>query len=412
MLALEAKPNRKSNHRLLMLLIGLLFSRMGTSIYTLALPLIAYDLTGSGMILGSVFAVEMLPFIVLLPIGGVMIDRFNRRKLMMAADLCRMLFVAVIPYLYLTGHLNIQMIFILAFLLSSMSFFVDVPLMTIIPSIVPEHELTRSNARIQVVENFSRILGPVVAGLMIGVFGSYLALFINSATYLIMACCIFLIGAIDHQRQKLAPNVWTEMKEGFSYLWNRADIRAIALISFLCNFGMGIFMSTFIFYLKDLLLVSELEIGLVSAFGGILGMIGGMIVSPLVKRYNKTAIISALLILGGGIGAVLIALVPHWIMTAIGFGLWGGSITIMAVILNTYKQKTIPAELFGRVEGSLTSLSYLALPSAGFIGGTLIHSFTSTVTYLIAGASVVVAGLINLKSALRSSPHMKAELLG
>lgn len=411
MLAIEAKSNPKRNQRLLMILIGLLFSRMGTSIYTLALPLIAYDLTGSGMVLGSVFAVEMLPFIILLPVGGVLIDRFNRRKLMMAADLCRMLLVAVIPYLYLTGQLTIQMIFILAFLLSSMSFFVDVPLMTIIPSIVPEHELTRSNARIQVVENFSRILGPVTAGLLIGVLGSYAALFVNSATYLIMACCIFLIGAVHHQRQNLASNIWTEMKEGFAYLWNRTDIRAIALISFLCNFGMGIFMSTFIFYLKDLLLVSELQIGLVSAFGGILGIIGGLIVSPLVKRYNKATIISVLLILGGGIGTVMIALVPHWIMTAIGFGIWGGSITIMAVILNTYKQKTIPVELFGRVEGSLTSLSYLALPSAGFIGGTLIHSFTSTVTYLIAGVSVVLAGVINLKSALRSSPHMKAEIV-
>lgn len=63
-----------------LLLFGLLLSKLGTGIYMLSLPWLAYDLTGSSLILGSVFAVEMLPYILLMPFGGVLIDKMSRKK--------------------------------------------------------------------------------------------------------------------------------------------------------------------------------------------------------------------------------------------------------------------------------------------------------------------------------------------
>lgn len=396
--------NNEKNNRFLLLLIGLLFSRLGSNIYILALPLIAYDLTGSGLILGTVYAFEMLPFVILLPFGGVLIDRFNRRKLMILADIIRILLIILIPILFLFGLLTINHVFIIAFLLSSMSFFVDIPLITLIPTIVKKSDLTKRNAQIQLVENSSRIMGPLFAGLVIGLAGSHIALSINAITYLIMGICVFLIGSIPNQNDKKKKNtsVWTETKDGFKYILNRSDLSTIAVISFLCNMGMGIFMSTYIFYLRDILSITEMKIGIVVAFGGLFGILASLLTTKLEKKFNRGFLISFLLIVGGGMGTALITFIPHWLTTGIGFGLWGGSITMMSILLTTYKHENIETKIFGRVEGSLTSLSYLSLPLAGLIGGFLINSFNSLLTYLLAGLLVVSSGVITKFSPLRN----------
>ncbi|MGZ4123057.1 MAG: MFS transporter, partial [Tumebacillaceae bacterium] len=81
------QPQAKPHTRFPLLLLGLLLSRMGNNIYVLALPWIAYDLTGSSVIMGTVFATEMAPFVILLPFGGVIIDRLDRRKIMITSDI-------------------------------------------------------------------------------------------------------------------------------------------------------------------------------------------------------------------------------------------------------------------------------------------------------------------------------------
>ncbi|KZE63292.1 hypothetical protein AWM68_15990 [Fictibacillus phosphorivorans] len=385
-----------------LILVGLLFSRIGTNIYTLALPWVAYNLTGSAVIMGTVFAVEMLPFVILLPFGGVLIDRFDRRKLMIFADLIRTLFVFSIPVMFWMDVLVTPMIYIIAFLASTLSFFIDVPLQAVIPQIVPKEMLTKANARIQFTENLSRTFGPLLGGALIGFVGVYNSLMINSFAYLVMVLCIFFIGQIPRvNEENNAEKIWDDIKKGFLYLWNRWDLRTIAYISILSNFGIALVMSTLVYYLRDILNVNATYSGIVFASIGIFGMLGSLIVEPLIKKFKRGYIISFLPILGGGTGALIVAVFPNWMSTAIGFGLWGGSITTLSILLNTYKQESIENDLYGRVEGSLTSISYLSIPLAGLIGGLSIQGIGSLLTYLVAGCSVILAGVLSFFSPLR-----------
>ncbi|MFE4522458.1 MFS transporter [Cytobacillus firmus] len=385
-----------------LILLGLLFSRIGTNIYTLALPWVAYNLSGSSVIMGTVFAVEMLPFVLLLPFGGVLIDRIDRRKLMIFADLIRIIFVLSIPVMFWMDVLVTPMVYIVAFLASTLSFFIDVPLQAVIPQIVPKEILTKANARIQFIENLSRTVGPLLGGALIGLVGVYNSLLINSFAYLMMVICLFLIGQIPRNNEgQNAEKIWDDIKKGFLYLWNRWDLRIIACISILSNFGIALVMSTLVYYLRDILNVNATYTGVVFASIGIFGMLGSLVVEPLINKFKRGYIISFLPILGGGVGALIVAVFPHWISTAIGFGLWGGSITTLSIILNTYKQESIENELYGRVEGSLTSISYLSIPLAGLIGGLSIQGIGSLPTYLVAGCSVILAGLLAFFSPLR-----------
>lgn len=385
-----------------LILFGLLFSRIGTNIYTLALPWIAYNLSGSSVIMGTVFAVEMLPFVLLLPFGGVLIDRIDRKKLMIFADLIRAIIVLSIPVIFWMDILVTPMVYIVAFLASTLSFFIDVPLQAIIPQIVPKEILTKANARIQLIENLSRTVGPLLGGALIGLVGVYNSLLINCFLYLMLIICLILIGQIPQNNEgQTAEKIWDDIKKGFLYLWNRWDLRVIACISILSNFGIALVMSTLVYYLRDILNVNATYTGVVFASIGICGMLGSLMVEPLINKFKRGYIISFLPILGGGVGAILVALFPHWISTAIGFGLWGGSITTLSIILNTYKQESIGNNLYGRVEGSLTSISYLSIPLAGLIGGLSIQGVGSLLTYLVAGCSVILAGLLAFFSPLR-----------
>ncbi|EIT86670.1 macrolide-efflux protein [Fictibacillus macauensis ZFHKF-1] len=401
-IATKKDANLHLNMKFHLLVLGLLFSRIGTNIYTMALPWVAYNLSGSSMIMGTVFAVEMLPFVLLLPFGGVLIDRLDRRKLMITADIIRIIFVLSIPVMYWMDVLVTPMIFIVAFLASTLSFFIDVPLQAIIPQLVPKEILTKANVRIQLIENLSRTVGPLLGGALIGLVGVYTSLLINSIAYLMMVICLFFIDQIplSNERQN-AEKIWDDIKKGFLYVWKRWDLRIIACISILSNFGISLVMSTLVYYLRDSLHVKAAYTGVVFASIGIFGMLGSLVVEPLMNKIKRGYIISFLPVLGGGVGALLVAVFPHWISTAIGFGLWGGSITTLSVILNTYKQESIENNLYGRVEGSLTSISYVSIPLAGFIGGLSIQGLGSLPTYLVAGCSVMLAGLLAFFSPLR-----------
>lgn len=206
------------------------------------------------------------------------------------------------------------------------------------------------------------------------------------------------------ESEKKTPDItslWRDVKEGFTFLWGRYDLRGIAAISFLANFGMGMVLSTLVFYLKDVLRADSLQIGLTFASVGIFGLAGSLVTETLTKFVQKGRLIAFLLLGGGSTGAVLIALVPHWVATAAGFGIWGGSITVIVTLLNTYKQETIDNQIFGRTEGALTALSYIALPLAGLLGGFAISEWDSMTAYLLAGVFVVSAGFVHVFSGLR-----------
>lgn len=400
--SLQVRMQEQPQMRFSMLLFGRLMSRLGGYIYLLSLPWIAYDLTGSSVVLGSVFAVEMLPFIVLMPFGGVLIDRFNRRKIMMVSDVIRMLLVMSIPLLYFAGLLVLPYLFLIGFLLSVFSFFVDVSLMAVVPRIVAQDQLMKSNSRMQLVENIARLGGPTLAGFLLGTVGAYSALMVGAVSYLLMAFSVLLIGEVEHSSSnREAKTVWADMKEGFVYLFGNPNLRVVAVTSMLTNFAMALVMSTLMFYLRDVLHLNGYLTGIVYSFSGVFGIAGSLVIMRLIKKYPKGLLLGSFMLFGGGIGSLLIALVPSWWGAGLGLGIWTGSLTMGMVILNTYKQQTVDNQIYGRVEGALTAISYITLPLGGLVGGMMMQGSGDSMTHLLSTVAVVLAGSIIFLSPLR-----------
>ena len=101
--------------------MGLLISRIGDSLYTFALPWIAYQLTGSAVIMSSLFAINVLPIVLFGPLVGVIIDRYDRKKLLLVADITNIILVSLVPILHSLHLLEIWHLYIITFMLAVMS---------------------------------------------------------------------------------------------------------------------------------------------------------------------------------------------------------------------------------------------------------------------------------------------------
>lgn len=137
--ALPQEPQRHSRpHSPLQLahfLTGYFISRIGDALYTFCLPLLSYRLTGSVLVMSSLFAVSVLPVILFAPFAGVILDRFNRKRLMLCADLIRMGLIALIPILAHYGLLAIWHLYVISLLLSIVSTGYDIAVVTLIPAL-------------------------------------------------------------------------------------------------------------------------------------------------------------------------------------------------------------------------------------------------------------------------------------
>jgi MFS family permease len=149
--------------QLIHFLIGYFISRIGDALYSFCLPLLSYRLTGSVLVMSSMFAVSVLPVILFAPFAGVILDRFQRKRLMLLADLIRMGLIALIPVLDHYGLLAIWHLYVIAVLLSLLSTGYDIAVVTIIP-VLSAKQLTRGNAGVQTAGQLADMLGPAVAG--------------------------------------------------------------------------------------------------------------------------------------------------------------------------------------------------------------------------------------------------------
>ncbi|MGB8956301.1 MAG: MFS transporter, partial [Tumebacillaceae bacterium] len=190
-------------------------SLVGDQIYLLALPLLVYDITKSGTQMSFVFAFEMLPYVVFSLIGGVLSDKWNRKHAMVWGNLLAILPLASIVLLYNLDLLAMWHIYVAAFLLSSVVSIVLPAFEASIPNILNQEELLAGNSLIETTVSGSQILGPIVAGAVIGLFGADIAILINAISFLCSAL-LFLTIRME-QRQTLAEG--SKIKAILASLW-------------------------------------------------------------------------------------------------------------------------------------------------------------------------------------------------
>ncbi|HYN36466.1 MAG TPA: MFS transporter, partial [Actinomycetota bacterium] len=259
---------------------GMTISLLGDGMYFVAVAWLVLRLSNSPTALGIVGVAWTVPQVITLLWGGVASDRFDRRKVMIGADIVRGIPIAIIGFLALSHSIELWHVFVLVAIYGAGEGFFMPAFSALVPDVVPKAELIEANALDQFVRPLTlRFAGPAVGGFIIAAFGVGTAFLIDATTFLVSALAVTAIRTRRPRAERSSEtSTWKEIREGLNYvrthswLWVTLTATAIALLAFY-----GPFQVLVPFLVKNGLDGSAQDLGLVFAVGGI-----GAIVASLV----------------------------------------------------------------------------------------------------------------------------------
>lgn len=368
---------------------GETISNLGSSFTQFALPLLVFKLTGSALNLGIAFAVSNLPYLFFGLMIGAWVDRLDRKRVMILADLGQAAVISSIPVLFLLGALNIWWVYGVAFLSATLHIFLDSSQFAAIPSLVDQTDLITANGRIQASFFAATVLGPVLAGALLFVMPVPTLLFIDAGSFLISATTLSLIARSFSSAPKSAPkSIRQDILAGLRAMFGHPVLRNILLMLTLLNFLSTNRESQLVVLAEQHLHATDTQFGLLNAAGGAGVVLFSLLAGPLRKRggYIRLALVA---IQVGAVATIAMAFAPN---------IWG-AIPLWAVVLgtdnlfniysNTLRQEILPNELLGRARAIAAMMSFGALPLGALLGGA-ITSATGSVMLVYAGVGVAL----------------------
>jgi MFS family permease len=208
-------------------------SIVGDKINQVGLSIMVFQLTHSLAQMGIVFAITFLPAALFGLIAGPLVDRWDRRRTMIVADLLRAAIIAGIAVLVLIkmpAGLMIALAYVLAFASSTVALFFEPSRMALIPAIVSDDELMAANALDMTTQSVSELLGIGIGGALVAMFGYGAAFWIDAGTFLVSAACVIAIGHRATQRElsRLSLRViWDDLRLGFERIQHDGVLRGI-----------------------------------------------------------------------------------------------------------------------------------------------------------------------------------------
>ena len=351
-----------------LLFLSTLGSSIGTLLAAIALAIDVKDRTNSGLWVGAVLIVEFLPTIVVGLTLGPLLDRLDRRSLMVGADLLRAAVFCALPFA--SSAASIVGLALVAGLATG---FFRPAVYAGVPNLVPESQLPEANALLQTVENVSWAIGPVLGGILTAAAGPHTAYWVNAVSFLISALLVARIPKrLLQSETALTRGHWRDLADGFVAVLRSRPLLAVLVGWGIASLGIGAISLSEVFMAKNTLHAGDFGYGLL--YGGIgTGLVlGSWWSSYVVERVGTTrAYTGALLVMAIGFGAGAAA--PNvWVAAAC--CLVGGVGDGVAIVCNALLvQRGAVDRVRGRTLTLVMSVTY-ALNGAGtVIAGALVH---------------------------------------
>jgi predicted MFS family arabinose efflux permease len=273
-------------------------------------------------------------------------------------------------------RLGMPLLYAVALLAGTLTVFASVAYVSYLPSLVERADLADGNGKLEASRSGAQIVGPGLGGALIGIAGAPVALVVDAASFLFSA---LLLGRIRTTEPPPHPrtegNVWREIGEGLGVVRRHAVLRPLVLCTATTEFFAFVFFAVYVLYFIRELGLSEAEIGLVFATGGVGALIGAVVAAPLGRRYGQgPSIVVAQLLFGiSGLVIPLAALFPAIALEMVVASEFAQWLFIMVVNVNavSLRQALTPDRLRGRVNASFRFLVVGPQPLGSLLGGAL-----------------------------------------
>ena len=376
-------------------------SLFGDRFNQIALGVIVLRLTGSPIAVGFVFFAAALPNLLLGPISGTLVDRWDQKQILVVSDLLRAAIVLLIP---IAAVSQVALVYPLIFAVTSVSIFFRPAREAVMPRIVRSDDLLTANSANWLAETLADIVGYSLAGFFIVFLGAFLplAFWLDAATYLVSAVLILTvtIPPVVRTAAETGEGVLAELRAGWRFLRTETVLLTNTVQGVVAQFGAGILISVTLIYVDTVLFRSgdpatPKVYALMEAGLGLGNLVGGFVIGLIGARLRK----GRLVILGYAVygscivGLGLIGSVPAALGLAVGIGVAN---MIYVIPSQTLFQQRTPADMIGRVVGLRFSLVFASLSVAMGLGGFLAQAFGVAPVLVVFGAVTATAGLAGL----------------
>jgi MFS transporter, DHA3 family, macrolide efflux protein len=359
----------------IVVLIGQLASLLGTSMTGFALTIWAFGETGRATDLALIGFFFVTPMLILSPMAGAIVDRYNRKLMMMVSDLASGSMTVVVLILYATGYLEIWHLFITSAVSGAFQAFQWPAYSAAISVMLPKEQYARAHGMNSLVEAGSGIFSPLAAGALLAFFGLTAVLLLDIITFVFAIITLAVVEipqpAATVAGQEGKGSLWQESLYGFRYIFRRPSLLGLQLVFLSANFMAGIGLTLMAPMILARTGNNELIFGSVQSIGAVGGVVGGVLMSAwggpkrLVHGVLLGWIVTSLL------GQVLLGLgqsLPVWAVAAF-------FLTFFAPVINGSNQAIWQSKVAPDVQGRVFSvrrlIAWITTPLSRLIAGPL-----------------------------------------
>jgi MFS family permease len=365
-------------------------SQLGSSFTIFAMPLLVYKLTHSATNLAITTAAEFVPYLLFGLVLGAVVDRVDRRRLMLRTAVGQALVIATLPVLSLLGVLEVWQIYAVTFVQSTLGILFSCGEFAAIPALVGEEALVA--------------FVPVAQ-----------LLFFDAGSFLVSAGCLALIRQSFNVGMKpvlrtrsLMHSLLADVREGLGYVWQHPVLRSISVMMALINFVSSTASAQLVLFAKRALHASNSEVGFLFACGALGIVVVSLMAGPIRRRLSfAVTALGALVVSGLALSAM--ALVHSYPAALV---LWGASCgfgLLLNINTGALRQAIVPPQLLGRVNSVAQVLAWSAIPLGAIAGAAAINATSVTTVYAFIGVLIACIALAFAFSPVGQGDHYLAE---
>ncbi len=373
-------------------------SQWGDTFGFVALAVVVYRLTGSGLGVIGVVVAEIVPVLLLAPLAGVVVDRLPRVRVMVASDLTRALLAGVL----VIWHDQPLVIFAVAFGLSAAGVFFHPAAGSVLPSLVTNEQIIAANSGIWTAAVLSQIvLAPLAGGLVVTA-GPAWAFGINTSSFLLSAAVLRGLHTDERPRDVGRQQLFADARAGAALIAGDRLLRALAIGQLLAALSAGATSALLVVLAAEHLRVGPAAYGILVGAIGVGAVLGPLLLLRRIRDPRRPILVFGPYILRGLVD-FLLASVRSLPLAASALGIYGLGTSTGAVTFNSLLQTHVNDRNRGRVFASMDLLWQTGrLVSLG-VGGVLADTVGIRAVYYLGGLLLLIAGALGLAAA-RTSP--------
>lgn len=357
-------------------------SALGDGVTGVAAPLLVASKTDSPLLVsGAVFA-TMLPWLLFSLISGGLVDRMDRRRVMVAVDCVRAVVISVLAAAVLTGHDTVALLYVVAFLLGTGETLFRAASMSVLPAVVAPMLLERANGRLMGARTVARdmVAGPLGGFLFAA--GAALPFLLDAATFAAGAVLLMLLTGTFRPTAPVVAggptdgasrtSLWTEIGTGVRWLLAHRLLRTLAVLIGLLNVTLVAALSTLVLLATDRLGLTSVGFGLLFTALAVGGLLGSLVGERLIRRFTATVTLRVGLLIETAFHLVMAVSTSPYVV-GVNMAVFGVHGALWTMVSTSMLQRLTPASMLGRVNSA-----YLFLAAGGNAVGALLGGVIAT----------------------------------